>query len=680
MPQESLRSFVYRSFVTCEDPRGVVEGKTLKISKTDPIKMRNQTTEKETQSKSSKEAQNETINSWSKGVSFKNHPKDIVKDLLKGALDLQESLMMLGKLQEASCMTNFKKKLEKQSEEHFSRNGSDRFETFQIYDLGYQKERKLANGSSRDCFTELREVIKEGLSKQNLLLPNKSFQESVFSSTCMEGLAGKRKLQLSPDIASTSSGTSSSMAYSTHEFTSSESFSSRATEEKSKGSNLIAKLMGLEEFPSKPPRKQLDISSKMKPIFDVDLPNAKKPQFLPKSSGEHMSLDEIIKMMQSKGILRSNKQEMKQTGKRFEDDALPVVLMKPQQVGLSPDNQKVKVYESPIRKLHHEKAKMIDKCVRNRGDLKSKSKSDSPSDKQKVSVSVVKKPQRKQEVEKKIGKIQKAAPPIKKKTVDDAKSTNSISKNSSPKPERSAIPNQVSKRTNSSALSTNKSNNQNKNAKIETLITVHEVLQIDSPDQGETKDFEVTTKEINNVRINSFCEASKKDPYCVRDATGTDQSKNTKNKEESGVSDINEQKARILKTVRIFHDPIPANFKLFQGCINEFLEYEYQRQNPLTPRSILPSRICISEEQMTSDILKKLEYIKNYSKFSNESCTDDTVSGLLERDLNLGTIGGPWSATGWKDGCTVNEVEEIVLDLEKLVLSRLIDDVLIELV
>ncbi|KAD6795118.1 hypothetical protein E3N88_06014 [Mikania micrantha] len=679
MPQESLRSFVYRSFVTCEDPRGVVEGKTLKISKTDPIKMRNQTTEKETQSKSSKEAQNETINSWSKGVSLKNHPKDIVKDLLKGALDLQESLMMLGKLQEASCMTNFKKKVEKQSEEHLSRNGSDRFETFQIYDLGYQKERKLANGSSRDCFTELREVIKEGLSKQNLLLPNKSYQESVLSSTCMEGLAGKRKLQLSPDIASTSSGTSSSMVYSTHEFTSSESFSSRATEEKSKGSNLIAKLMGIEEFPSKPPQKQLDISRKMKPVFDVDLPNAKKPQFLvPKSDREHMSLEEIIKMMQSKGLLRSNKQEMKQTSKKIEDDALPIVLMKPQQVGLSPDNQKLKVYENPIRKLHQEKAKMIDKGVRNRGKLKSKS--DSPSDKQKASVPVVKKPQRKQEVEKKIGKIQKAAPPIKKKTGDDAKSTNSISKNSSLKPERSAIPNQVSIQTNSSALSTNKLYNQNKNTKSETLITVHEVLQIDSPDQEETKDFEVTTKEINNVRIKSFCEASKKDPCCVREATGMDQSKNRKNQEESGVSDINEQKARILKTVRIFHDPKPANFKLFQGCINEFLEYEYQRQNPMTPRSILPSRICISEDQMTRDILKKIEYIKNYSKFSNESCTADTVSGLLERDLNLGTIGGPWSTTGWKDGCTVNEVEEIVLDLEKLVLSRLIDDVLIELV
>ncbi|KAI3775509.1 hypothetical protein L1987_50088 [Smallanthus sonchifolius] len=701
MPQESLRSVVYRSFVTCEDPRGVVEGKTIRISKTNPTKMSTRIPEKETQSKNSKQKEkmslvevkngaqnlNKAIDSWSKGVSFKSQPKDIVKDLLKGALDLQESLMMLGKLQEASCMTNFKKKQEKPSKELFSRIGSDRFESFQIYDSCYQKERKLANGSSRDCFTELREAIKEGLSKQNLLIPNKSDQESVFSSTHIEGLAGvvlylqcRRKLQSSPDIASTSSSTSSSMVYSTHEFTSSESFSSRATEEKSKGSNLIAKLMGLEEFPAKPARKQLDISSKMRPVFNVNLPNVKKPQsFVQKSDQERMSLDEIIKMMQSKGLLRSSKREIKQNSKRVEDDERPIVLMRPQRIGLYSDDQKVEVYENPIRKLHQEKAKAEYKSVKNRGMMKSKL--DSPSNKQKASVPAATKPQRKQEVEKKIDKIQKTASPIKKKSVENAKSINSISKNSSLKPQRSALPNQVSKQTYSSALSTNKSHNQKKNTKTEKPIIIHEVLQIDSPSQEETKDSEVKIKEIGNVRQTSLCEAFEKDSYRVRDATmRTDQFETRNNQEANGVSDINEQKERILKTIRIFQDPEPASFELFQDCIYEFLEHEKQRQNPLIPRSILPSRACISEDQMMRGVLKKFENLKYYSKFSNETFNADTVSGLLERDLNLSTIGGAWSTTGWKDGCTVNEVEETVLHLEKMVLSRLIDDVLMELV
>ncbi|XP_076889806.1 uncharacterized protein LOC143540707 isoform X1 [Bidens hawaiensis] len=493
MPQESLRSVVYRSFVTCEDPRGVVEGKTIKITKTNTTKTSYRRTETEMQSKSSKEKEkmslvevkngarnlNEAIDFWSKGVGFKSQPKVIAKDLLKGALDLQESLMMLGKLQEVS-LTSFKKKHEKPSEEIFSRNGSDRFESFEIYDSGYQKDRKLANGSSRDCFTELREVIKEGLSKQ------KSYQESAFSSTYVEGLEGKRKPQLSPDIASTSSSTSSSMVFSTHEFTSSESFSSRATEEKSKGLNLIAKLMGLEEFPAKPPRKQMDVSSKTRPVFDVDLPNGKKPQFfVKKTDREHMSLDEIINMMQSKGLLRSNKREIKQSSKRFEDDVSPIILVRPQRVGLYSDDPKVKVYENPIRKVHQEKAKTEDKSVKNR---------------QKASVPVARKPQRKQEVEKKVDKIQNTAPQIKKKSVENAKSTKSISKNSSLKPQRTALSSQVSKRTNSSALSTNKSNNQKKSTKIGKPIIVHEVLQVDSPIQEESKDFEVKIKGISHTQ------------------------------------------------------------------------------------------------------------------------------------------------------------------------------------
>ncbi|PWA82372.1 protein kinase-like domain, Phloem protein 2-like protein [Artemisia annua] len=122
------------------------------------------------------------------------------------------------------------KKKEKPSEEISSRIGSDRFESFRVYDYdrGYEKERKLVTRSSRDCYAELRDVISEGLSKQNLL-PNKSYQENAYASR-------------------DSDDRSSSMMYSTHEFTSSESFSSRATEEKSKDSNLIAKLMGLEKW------------------------------------------------------------------------------------------------------------------------------------------------------------------------------------------------------------------------------------------------------------------------------------------------------------------------------------------------------------------------------------------------------------------------------------------------
>lgn len=34
MPQDNLRSAVYRSFVTCDDPTGVIECRTIRKSKT----------------------------------------------------------------------------------------------------------------------------------------------------------------------------------------------------------------------------------------------------------------------------------------------------------------------------------------------------------------------------------------------------------------------------------------------------------------------------------------------------------------------------------------------------------------------------------------------------------------------------------------------------------------------
>ncbi|XP_076904095.1 uncharacterized protein LOC143559384 isoform X1 [Bidens hawaiensis] len=598
---------------------------------------------------------NQTIDSWSKGVSLKSQPKDIAKDLLKGAIDLQESLIVLGKLQEGSCMPSSKKKQEKESEDLFSRIGSDRFESFTLYDWGCRKDRKLANGSSRDWLTELREVIKDGLSKQNLLPPNKSYQETVFTSKDSEALAaGKKKLQLSSDIASTSSSISSSMMYSTYEFTSSESFSSRTTEEKSKGSNLIAKLMGLEEFPSKPPRKQLDVSSKTRPVFDFDLPNAKKPSFfVQKSDREHMLLDEIIIMMQSKGVLRSNKQEVKQTSKRFmDDDSSPIVLMRPQRLG--PDHHQVKVYDNPMRKLHQEKAKTEDKSVNNRGNNKL-----STTNKQNASVPVVTKPQRKQEVEKKIHKIQKMAPPVKKKPVDNAKSTSLVSKNGSLKQANSQRNVQQNP---------NKLRNQVKSIKTEK--PVKEALT----NQEETRDSEVTIKETKKVRHQSPNKACEKDSHHVRDVTtSTNQPEARNNQEQSNASHVNEQNARILKTITDFHDSKPANSELFHDCVNEFLEQENQRFN-------FSSRVCISEDQLIKEIIKKLETLNNYSKFSKESYDADTVSLMLERDLSFTTFGGTWGTTGWKDGCTVNEIEETVLDLEKLVLSRLIDEMLLELV
>ncbi|XP_024979832.1 uncharacterized protein LOC112516831 [Cynara cardunculus var. scolymus] len=395
-----------------------------------------------------------------------------------------------------------------------------------------------------------------------------------------------------------------------------------------------------------------------------------------------MSLDKIIELMQSKGLLRSKNREIKPTSdsyseKRFRDDVPPIVLMKPQRLG--PDkavnNQKSKANVNPIRKLHLEKAKAEEKAVKISGKL--------ASNKQKASVSVMRKPERKQETEKKIDKIQKMAPPpVRRKPV-----INSVSRSSSLKQAKSGLQNPVSKRTSSPGLSNN-SSNRKKNSKIAKAVnehlptTIHEVLQIDSTNvkEPENGDSEVTIKEIDNARQKSICEAPEEDSHHVNNSvTVMDHPETRNNREKSSVPDIQEWKTRILQNITRFQDSEPASFELFHDCVNEFFDQENRRHsNPFHQTSVIKSRICVSADQLTREIVNGVENLRNYSKISNENPERDTVSGLLERDLSWSSMGGVWN-TGWKDGCTLDEVEEVVLDLEKILLSKLLDDMLMEL-
>jgi len=211
MPQESLKSAVYRSFVTCDDPKGVVECKTMRKSRPSSQKMDHKIESRRSTSKNSdtssmaykaekEEMQqlskgfkkdvnhspssfqlmevsrgvqklNGMIDSWTKGVRFDGQSKDIAQDLLKGALDLQESLIMLGKLQEAS---QFMAELETKKNEKSEMRRIDEvgIERIQSSEFGHKKQRLSADGSSRDHhIEELRKVIRDSFARQNLL-PN----------------------------------------------------------------------------------------------------------------------------------------------------------------------------------------------------------------------------------------------------------------------------------------------------------------------------------------------------------------------------------------------------------------------------------------------------------------------------------------------------------------------------
>lgn len=373
MPQDSLRSVVYRSFVTCDDPKGVAECKTIRKSKSNSKKMedriKNQRThsntsasyEEERKEKVPKESTeelqnlsssfqmmevsrgaeklNEVIDSWSNRPSFDKQSKYIAKDLLRGALDLQESLVMLGNLQEASqyITKSTKRHKEKPVGGRVDVAGTEFMDSNPFVGDGnqamdFQKPRISADRSSRDCYDELREVIRESFARQNLL-PKVSAKEKDYLD--------RKNSDFRMDFPSSSSS-QSSLIYS-HSSTCS---SSSVQHEKPKGPNLIAKLMGLEEVPSKAGNsiifKRMEkekLSKQRSHLLDIDLPRPKKPQFMVEKVVRERTLEDMIEKMQFKGLAERKSIHGSHDGEYHSDASFlrkslavegpPIVIMRP---------------------------------------------------------------------------------------------------------------------------------------------------------------------------------------------------------------------------------------------------------------------------------------------------------------------------------------------------------------
>ncbi|KAK1377606.1 hypothetical protein POM88_024350 [Heracleum sosnowskyi] len=243
---------------------------------------------------------------------------------------------MLNRMQEASQYTTRLKKKEKEKIVCFAGevgigSSSDRF-GYQ----NYQNSRFSDESSSSDCYDELRKVIKESLGRHNLL-PNGSVNSNAYF--------GREETELSNYLLSGNSNRTST-TYS-HDSASVSSSSSNISEDRIKASNVIAKLMGLEEISSTTlqfePRKQPERDKNLNPkglIFDIDMPKRRKP-WLAAQNGDRdcMTLEEIIQNMQFKGLLNRDQFQIydsltSESEKRFRNHAPPVVLMKPVHTGV----------------------------------------------------------------------------------------------------------------------------------------------------------------------------------------------------------------------------------------------------------------------------------------------------------------------------------------------------------
>lgn len=406
--------------MTCDDPKGVVECGSIRKYRTSSHKMKdNKTRSRRTTAedleetslltnKQDKEVKvstkgyterpnfdpsslqlvevsrgaerlNNMIESWSKGMKYDERSEDIARDLLKGALDLQESLEMLRKVQEASRYMSRSKREQNDKPErsrieeevmdrttHSNQLGVSnkwpqlkRGEACQdhshlqgetehsFYPMGFQRASWPSGDgcSSGSCREELKKVIKESLVRQNLL-----------PSTSSEALE-------SASVFPSTSSSQSSLVW--NDRLSDSSLSSTASR-KERGPNLVAKLMGLEEkvVPSRSTttstvvmQKQLEsqrILNQKRPIFEIDMPKVRKNGSIVdkvNNPEQHKTLREILETTHFNGVLkkstsvRENKLQVHHTNdsdyKHF-DDLPPIVLMKPR---YTPYPEFIKTYE-----------------------------------------------------------------------------------------------------------------------------------------------------------------------------------------------------------------------------------------------------------------------------------------------------------------------------------------------
>ncbi|KAK4283795.1 hypothetical protein QN277_000710 [Acacia crassicarpa] len=807
---------MYRSFMTCDDPKGVVECGAIRKYRSQKMKSRRRTAEKSEASLPKKLAReemvpkgstqssvdpsslqlmevsrgaqrlNNMIDTWSWDMRCNGRSGDIAKDLLKGALDLQESLTMLRKLQEASqhksCLK--KKQNEKSERGRIDAKAMDGANTDQFseqsYPRGFERPRLSADGSSRNCSEELKKVIKDSLVRQNL-----------FTMPSSEGL----------DSASEIPSTSSSQSSGVHTDKLSNSSYSSGTS-KVRGTNLVAKLMGLEEAaPSRPflavSQKQLQgekILNQKRPTFEIDIPKLKKTSStIEKVDPERKkTLSEILETIHFKGLLKKSSvlepnlwiHHLDDYHHEQCDDLPPIVLMKPR---CSSYQESVKSHalfcpdpEGPS--LRKRKADIVpSKSVKQKGSTSMGSRADvtkrlTREEKPKIlkefmkldekaimpiekSPNMVKsfshashKPQVQEAIEKK-AKVKTVTRKLPEKEISRPKILTrsqdrevTSTKLRTPPSELTIIKEipcqQSTALVISSKTKTTKHKNfkqrKNQNNRQKLIPEPEEVKPVDEqlgreeektiaiPCEDDCTEIRTITEHAVEFRVELELDASTskidEDCYqspnssgndvallkveCEIDAASAGEAHDGNNGGETDSKadkEGTELKYFLLTnplfvghaeellnldmdcpmTVQKYETNEIANPRLYLDCANELTErkslQDSQMFHPILLTQAGNSRLQISLGKLVEEIYNAIEKLKFYTTISGEKFSVDNLYATMKRDIKcLGLINGIWD-WGWRYGFSAEESEQVVNEVESLVLSGLIEELIVDL-
>lgn len=361
MPLDGVKSMVYRSFITCDDPKGVVDCNIVKISKVNSQKLEQKIKTHRTSRNSNRdllsqiekdeliskemrerihgkssvplmevcrgaEKLNQMVDSWSKGVRSDRKSEEVAEDLLEGTSSLKESLIMLAKLQEAS-KDSVRLKIK------YQRSFSCHFED-ERFPVEVQRSKLSRHGSSRNGADEVKKVIKDSLVRRDL-----RHDGLIGEKFCFRDINSDSGSEV-PSTSSSQSSMISDNVNCCHVSTS--------AQKNLKRNNLIAKLMGLDEISSRPvqttPKKGFEfekVSGYKTSQFGIDTTrNAQKSKsVINKADHEKETLREILEKMPFDRHVRSDPDKdfklhcrphsYNNGSKQRSKDVSPIVLIKP---------------------------------------------------------------------------------------------------------------------------------------------------------------------------------------------------------------------------------------------------------------------------------------------------------------------------------------------------------------
>lgn len=128
---------------------------------------------------------------------------------------------------------------------------------------------------------------------------------------------------------------------------------------------------------------------------------------------------------------------------------------------------------------------------------------------------------------------------------------------------------------------------------------------------------------------------------------------------------------------------IAINPSLYLDCANELtLRKSLQDQSQQVVRSFFAGdpRLHVSLGGLVEEIYDAIENLRFYSENSGEELFADNLIAMTEKDMkcNEGIMNGMWEQ-GWRRGFSADEAELVVNEVESLLVSRLIEELIMNI-